>query len=95
MVTHAPDAETALRLTLGEAFDVILLDLMLPDLPVGDFCSKLRARGDHTPILVVSALDSTDARSEALCIGADDFTVMPFDFDELIAVIEALARRPS
>ncbi len=95
MVTHAPDAETALRLTLGEAFDVILLDLMLPDLPGQDFCRKLRARRDHTPILVLSALDSLDSRVEGLRIGADDYMVKPFEFDELIARIEALARRSS
>ena len=92
-VTHAGDAETALELTLQERFDVILLDLMLPGLPGQDFCRKLRARRDLTPILMLSALDALDERVEGLKIGADDYMVKPFEFDELIARVEALARR--
>ncbi len=94
-VTHAPDAETGLELTMQEGFDVILLDLMLPGLPGQDFCRKLRARRDLTPILMLSALDALDERVEGLKIGADDYMVKPFEFDELIARIEALARRSS
>ncbi|NIA72427.1 response regulator transcription factor [Pelagibius litoralis] len=93
MVIHAPDAETALELTLQERFDVVLLDLMLPGLPGQDFCRKLRARRDYTPILILSALDALDERVEGLRIGADDYMVKPFEFDELIARVEALARR--
>ena len=93
MVTHAPDAETALSLTLQETFDVILLDLMLPNLSVHDFCRKLRHRRDHTPVLVLPALKLMDTRAEGLRIGADDFLVKPIAFDKLIVLIEALARR--
>ncbi len=93
MVTHSPVADTALDLSLEQRFDVIVLDLMLPGLPGKDFCRKLRARGDHTPILMLSALDALDDRVEGLRIGADDYMVKPFEFDELIARIQALARR--
>ena len=93
MVTHASAAEAALDLTLQQRFDVIVLDLMLPGLPGKDLCRKLRARGDHTPILMLSALDALDERVHGLRIGADDYMVKPFEFDELIARIEALARR--
>lgn len=92
-VAHAPDAETALELTIQERFDTIVLDLMLPGLPGQDFCRKLRARRDPTPILILSALDELDERVEGLRIGADDYMVKPFEFDELIARIEALTRR--
>ncbi|MCG8359246.1 MAG: response regulator transcription factor [Kiloniellales bacterium] len=95
MVTHAPDAETAQELAVQERFDVIVLDLMLPGLPGQAFCRKLRARRDFTPILILSALDALDERVEGLRIGADDYMVKPFEFDELIARVEALARRSS
>ena len=93
MVSHAPDAETAMELTTQENFDVILLDLMLPGLPGQEFCRKLRARRNVTPILILSALDALDERVEGLRLGADDYMVKPFEFDELIARVEALARR--
>ena len=92
-VTHASDGETGLELARQDRFDVIVLDLMLPGLPGPDFCRKLRARRDFTPILILSALDALDERVEGLRIGADDYMVKPFEFDELIARIEALARR--
>ena len=92
-VMHAADADIGLELTMQEGFDVIVLDLMLPGLPGQDFCRKLRARSDLTPILILSALDALDERVEGLRIGADDYMVKPFEFDELIARIEALARR--
>ena len=92
-VTHAPDGETGLELARQDRFDVIVLDLMLPGLPGQDFCRKLRARRDYTPILILSALDALDERVEGLRIGADDYMVKPFEFDELIARVEALARR--
>ena len=93
MVAHAPDAETALTLSTEESFDAIVLDLMLPDLPGKELCRKLRARRDPTPILMLSALDALDERVEGLRVGADDYMVKPFEFDELIARIEALTRR--
>ena len=94
-VTHVPNAESAQELTQQERFDVILLDLILPGLQGQDLCRWMRARRDHTPILILSALDALDERVEGLRIGADDYLVKPFEFDELIARLEALARRSS
>ena len=93
LVTHSPDAESALELIAQEHFDVIVLDLMLPGLPGQELCRKLRARRILTPILMLSALDALDERVEGLRIGADDYLSKPFEFDELIARVEALARR--
>ena len=93
IVTHVPDAEAGLELVLRDRFDVILLDLMLPGISGQDFCRKVRSRDDHTPILMLSARGELDDRVEGLRIGADDYLAKPFEFDELIARLEALARR--
>ena len=74
-------------------FDVVLLDLMLPGLPGQEVCRLMRARGNHTPVLMPSALDSVTERVAGLRLGADDYLTKPFDFDELVARIEALVRR--
>jgi DNA-binding response OmpR family regulator len=94
-VDHAPDGETGIELATGNTYSVILLDLMLPKLQGQDVCRILRARKSVTPILMLTALDSTDERVEGLRIGADDYLAKPFEFDELIARIEALHRRAS
>lgn len=92
-VEHAPDAETALDLMKSYQFDVILLDLILPGMSGQDFCRQLRARGSKLPILMLSALDATDERVAGLRLGADDYLAKPFNFDELVARIQALRRR--
>lgn len=89
----ATDGETALELLGDRAFDVMVLDLMLPGISGQDVCRRMRARNDFTPVLMLSALDATDERVVGLQIGADDYLVKPFDFDELVARITALARR--
>jgi DNA-binding response OmpR family regulator len=93
MVSYAPDAETALRVSEGNDFDVVVLDMLLPKLSGADFCRQLRARRDLTPILILSALDTTEARVEGLRLGADDYLTKPFEFSELVARVEALFRR--
>ncbi len=93
LVELAADGETALDLLEDQEFDIIVLDLMLPGISGQDVCRKLRARKNFTPILMLSALDATDERIEGLRIGADDYLNKPFDFDELVARIEALGRR--
>lgn len=90
---HARDGETALEFVGQHQFDVILLDLMLPGISGQDVCRKMRARGNYTPIIMLSALDAVEERIAGLKIGADDYLAKPFDFDELIARIEALRRR--
>ncbi|MEO1472112.1 MAG: response regulator transcription factor [Pseudomonadota bacterium] len=92
-VTRAPDAETGIRLCEDGHFDAIILDLMLPRLQGREMCTMLRARKDFTPILMLSALDALDERVDGLRAGADDYMTKPFEFDELIARVEALARR--
>ncbi|QPH55497.1 response regulator transcription factor [Pontivivens ytuae] len=92
-VQHAPDGETGVEMLAQGKVDVIVLDLMLPGISGQDVCRKLRMRRDPTPILMLSALDSAEERTSGLRIGADDYLPKPFDFDELIARIEALHRR--
>lgn len=92
-VQHASDGATAERRLAEGGFDVVVLDLMLPDMSGQDVCRKMRARRNMTPVLMLTALDSTDERIDGLRIGADDYMTKPFDFDELIARIEALNRR--
>lgn len=75
------------------AYDLILLDLMLPDGNGLDFLRGLRARGMVTPVIILTARDRITERIEGLNAGADDYLVKPFDLDELSARIGAVARR--
>jgi two-component system copper resistance phosphate regulon response regulator CusR len=74
-------------------YDVIVLDLMLPDRDGMDVCRALRRRGVKTPILILSAISATSDKVAGLNAGADDFLAKPFEFDELIARVRALLRR--
>jgi len=74
-------------------YDVIVLDLMLPDRDGMDVCRGLRRRGVKTPILILSAISATSDKVAGLNAGADDFLAKPFEFDELIARVRALLRR--
>jgi two-component system, OmpR family, response regulator len=76
-----------------EAYDAILLDVMLPGLDGFTVCRRLRAQGVDTPILVITARDAVHERVEGLDAGADDYLVKPFAFDELLARLRALTRR--
>lgn len=75
--------------------DLILLDLMLPDGRGLPFLRALRARGDDTPVIIMTALDQVSDRIDGLNSGADDYLVKPFDLSELSARIKAVARRYS
>ncbi len=77
------------------AFDLLLLDLMLPDGRGLRFLKELRARGDVTPVVILTALDQISDRIEGLNAGADDHLVKPFDLAELSARIGSVARRYS
>lgn len=92
-VILAPDGEAATAMLAEGEFDLVVLDLMLPGISGQDLCRRMRARGDLTPVLMLSALDRTDDKIVGLNLGADDSLAKPFDFDELVARIQALLRR--
>jgi DNA-binding response OmpR family regulator len=77
----------------SHAYDLILLDLMLPGRNGYQVCSELRANGDHTPILMLTAKDGEHDEADALDLGADDYLTKPFSFVVLLARIRSLLRR--
>jgi DNA-binding response OmpR family regulator len=85
------EAHTALELT---AYEIVLLDLRLPDGDGFDLIRWLRRRKDPTPIIVLTARDRLDDRVEGLNLGADDYLVKPFAHEELLARVQAVLRRP-
>ncbi|MCW5639186.1 MAG: response regulator transcription factor [Rubrivivax sp.] len=87
------DAEAAVAATGTERFDLLLLDLGLPRASGLEVLRTLRARGDATPVIVLTARDGPGDRVAGLDAGADDYLVKPFDLDELLARIRALLRR--
>jgi two-component system response regulator QseB len=89
-VTGGREATTALR---AASFDLVVLDLGLPGMDGLDVLREIRARGDKTPVLVLSARDAPSQRVLGLDCGADDYLVKPFDLDELFARVRALQRR--
>jgi two-component system cell cycle response regulator CtrA len=74
-------------------YDIILLDLMLPDIDGYEVLRRLRAARDNTPILILSGLNEMDSKLKGLGFGADDYLTKPFDRRELIARIQAIVRR--
>jgi DNA-binding response OmpR family regulator len=93
VVEVAYDGQAGLDLAQSFAYDLILLDRMLPKLDGTALCQKLRAQGDQTPILMLTAKDTTDDRVVGLDAGADDYLTKPFELKELSARIRALLRR--
>src|SRR3954462_12648062 len=89
-----PDGEQGEARATSEAYDLVILDMRLPKKSGLEVLSALRARGFERPILVLTAQDAIDAKVTALRAGADDYVTKPFAFEELLARIEALARRP-
>ncbi len=92
-VDCAADGKTGLHLTCNKCYDLILLDLMLPELDGLGLLKKVRAQGDRTPILILTAQGETRSVIELLNAGADDYLSKPFDLGELIARAKALIRR--
>jgi two-component system, OmpR family, copper resistance phosphate regulon response regulator CusR len=92
-VVVAPNGEEGFFLSNREAFDLIVLDLMLPGRGGIEVLQTLRQRGVLTPVLILTARDAVDDRVLGLDTGADDYLVKPFAFPELLARIRALLRR--
>lgn len=91
--TRAGDGQKALELGSGGEFGAILLDVMLPGLDGFTVCRRLRLRSVGTPILMLTARDTTEDKIEGLDAGADDYIVKPFEVGELLARLRAMLRR--
>lgn len=92
-VTTAFDGEMGSKLADSHAYDLIIMDLVLPKVNGLDLCRSIRATRPGTPILMLTALGTTDDKVEGFNAGADDYLVKPFDFRELHVRIRALAKR--
>jgi DNA-binding response OmpR family regulator len=88
------DGEEGESLARSQPYDLVVLDMRLPGRSGLEVLRNLRARGFERPVLVLTAQDAVDAKVETLRAGADDYVTKPFAFEELLARIEALARRP-
>jgi two-component system copper resistance phosphate regulon response regulator CusR len=88
------DGEQGERLAASGAYDLVILDMRLPGKSGLDVLKTLRARGFERPVLVLTAQDAVDAKVATLRAGADDYVTKPFAFEEVLARVEALARRP-
>jgi two-component system copper resistance phosphate regulon response regulator CusR len=90
----AADAEQALAALRQEtAFDLVLLDVMMPGRSGWDLLAELRSGGDETPVIFLTARNAVDERVKGLRLGADDYIIKPFAFSELMARIDAVVRR--
>ncbi|MBI5044428.1 MAG: response regulator transcription factor [Candidatus Levybacteria bacterium] len=88
------DGESGFDLAIGEKYDVIIMDRMLPRIEGVVLVKKIRDSGNHTPILLLTAKGQIKDKVEGLNSGADDYLSKPFAFSELLARIRALSRRP-
>ena len=88
------DGEEGETLARSQPYDLVVLDMRLPGRSGLEVLRNLRARGFERPVLVLTAQDAVDAKVETLRAGADDYVTKPFAFEELLARVEALARRP-
>ena len=91
LVANGEEGES---LATGDAFDIVILDMRLPGKSGMDVLRALRGRGFEKPVLVLTAQDAVDAKVQTLRAGADDYVTKPFAFEELLARVEALTRRP-
>ena len=89
------DGKSTIEMVSVYEYDVIILDIMLPDIDGFTVCSSLRSRHIETPILMLTARSMEDDRVRGLDCGADDYLVKPFSYPELLARIRALLRRAS
>ncbi|MCE1235116.1 MAG: response regulator transcription factor [Hyphomicrobiales bacterium] len=90
---HAADGDDGAHAAATGGFDVVVMDRMLPKRDGLSIVQEMRARGDETPVLVLSALGQVDDRVDGLKAGGDDYLAKPYAISELLARVEALARR--
>ena len=88
------DGNEGEQTAMAGSYDLIILDMRLPGKPGLQVLNALRAKGFERPVLVLTAQDAIDAKVETLRAGADDYVTKPFAFEELLARVEALSRRP-
>ena len=89
------DGETGERRILSDSYDLVILDIMLPEKDGISVCKSVRDEGNTTPILMLTARGEVEDRIEGLDSGADDYLIKPFAMKELLARVRALLRRPS
>ena len=92
-VNSVLDGEEALDYLEYSEYDLVILDIMMPKVDGFEVIKKLRDKGNHTSVLMLTARDSADDKVKGLDLGADDYIVKPFDFNELLARIRAVVRR--
>jgi two-component system, OmpR family, response regulator len=92
-VTSVATGRAALESVAEAEPDLVVLDIMLPDLDGFDVCRRLRADGVTTPVLFLTARDGTEDKVRGLTLGGDDYLVKPFSLDELVARVQAVLRR--
>lgn len=93
-VDLAFDGQEGFDLASSEDYDMLILDLMLPKMDGLEICRQLRANQNHVPILILTAKSQIEDKIKGLNSGADDYLTKPFAFEELLARIRALSRRP-
>ncbi len=93
-VDVAYDGTTGYDLSSSEDYDLIILDLMLPGIDGLTICKKLREKNIQTPILILTARGQVQEKVKGLTAGADDYLTKPFSFEELLARVRAISRRP-
>lgn len=94
VVDIAYDGEKGLEYAVTNEYDLLILDWMLPKMNGVDLCHHLRKQKTHVPVLILTAKDSVEDKIKGLDEGADDYLTKPFSFEELLARIRALLRRP-
>jgi len=92
-VDLAATGTEAAHLTSGTSYDCVVLDIMLPGMSGWEVLEEMRRRGNRSPVLCLTAKDALEDRVRGLNLGADDYLVKPFEWDELLARVRALLRR--
>ncbi len=92
-VAEACDGEEALEILGREPFDILIVDIMMPNMDGYELVECLRDTGDETPVIMLTAMDTFDHKKKGFALGIDDYLTKPIDHEELIWHIEAICRR--